>query len=142
MKLKYQLRNYNLEHELKKYCKQKKIFPERRLIRIIREVADCLQYLKLNETCHGDVKLSSIFLRDERPAQILDSYFIHKGRTAFEIVLDNAQSQSFLSPEQLGLMRDRMFPKLECIHASEVYSLGLTMVEVTTVQAALECYNL
>ena len=66
--------------------------------RIFAEVVNCLQYLKSNNTCHGDLKPSNITIDLNGKVQLIDSYFVHGGKTSYEIVMENPSSMSLLSP--------------------------------------------
>jgi 5-methylthioribose kinase len=39
------------------------------------------------ETLHGDVKVGSIFMDKQRNVKLIDSFFLKKGKTAYEVVL-------------------------------------------------------
>lgn len=49
---------------------------------------------------------------------------------------------SLLSPEQLELLRIKLFDTLEGSTRSEIFMVGLTMLEVTTIREGMNCYNL
>lgn len=44
---------------------------------------DCLDYLKMNNTLHGDVKVGSIFLDKERGVKLVDSFMLKQGKTNY-----------------------------------------------------------
>lgn len=94
------------------------MIPEKDIVRIFRAVVDVLDFLKKNNTCHGDVKAGSILFDHLGNPKLIDSYFIHGGKTAYEIVLENPSSMSLLSPEQLENIKFRKFEDLSTIHMS------------------------
>ena len=49
---------------------------------------------------------------------------------------------SLLAPEQLGRIKHRQPEDLSTIHMSEMFALGLTLIEAMTFETAMECYNL
>lgn len=49
---------------------------------------------------------------------------------------------SLLAPEQLQRIKHRQFEDLSTIHMSEIFAVGLTMLEAMTFETAMECYNL
>lgn len=108
---------------------------------MFEKVAECLQYLHDNNTCHGDVKPQTIYLGGDR-VRLIDSYFVNCGKTSYEIILDDPNALSLLSPEQLELYRQRMFDCLKDSAASEMFSLGMCILEAVTVKSAMECYDL
>lgn len=87
--------------------------PEAEVCRIFEAVVECLDYLKKNNTLHGDVKVGSIFLDRDRNVKLVDSFMLKQGRTNYEVVLEDPKSMSLLSPEQLELLRIKLFDTLE-----------------------------
>lgn len=56
----------------------------------------------MNGEFHGDIKPSTIFINPKtKVTQLIDSFLVNNGRTAYEIVNENSKSESFLAPEQL-----------------------------------------
>ena len=98
------------------YCRKKMPFPEIQLRHIFFDVVSCLLYLKKSGTCHGDIKPKSILFGSNGKAFLADSYFINRGRVAYEIVMEDPESLSLLSPEQLKRLRDKEFASLKNIH--------------------------
>ena len=90
-----------LEDVIEDYSKKGRDMPERDIIATFAGVVDALYYLKVNRTCHGDVKASTILFDHLGCAKLVDSYFVSGGKTAYEIVMENPSSMSLLSPEQL-----------------------------------------
>lgn len=74
--------------------------------------------------------------------KLIDSYFVSGGKTAYEIVMENPSSMSLLSPEQMQRIRDRQFEDIATIHESEMFAVGLSMLETMTFEPAMECYDL
>lgn len=88
------------------------------------------------------MKASTILFDHLGTPKLIDSYFISGGKTAYEIVLENPSSMSLLAPEQLKRIKHRQFEDLSTIHMSEMFAVGLTMLEAMTFETAMECYNL
>ena len=57
-----------------------------------------LAFLARNSSCHGDIKASNILFDHLKSPKLLDSYFISRGKTAYEMVLENPSSMSLLAP--------------------------------------------
>jgi serine/threonine protein kinase len=131
-----------LEDVLEEYSSKGLGVPEGEVVRIFRAVAEALLFLQKNGSCHGDVKSSNIVFDHRGTPKLMDSYFINGGKTAYEIVLENPSSMSLLAPEQMARIKHRQNEDLSTIHASEVFMLGLTMLEAMTFENAMECYNL
>lgn len=62
---------------------------------------------------HGDIKVSSIFLDKDRNIKLMDSFMLKIGKTNYEVVLEDPKSMSLLSPEQLDLLRIKLYDTLE-----------------------------
>ena len=80
---------------------------------------NCLKYLKDNGTCHGDIKPQNILFNSDAPgnhAYLLDSYFINGGKISYELVMEDPESMSLLSPQQLENLRNKKFASMETIH--------------------------
>ena len=101
-----------------------------------------MNYLKNGGTCHGDIKPENILFDSQGKAFLLDSYFIKNGRMAFEIVMEDPESMSLLSPQQLENLRNKKFASLETIYSDEMFAIGLSMLEAMTAEPAMECYDL
>lgn len=83
--------------------------PQKEIVRIFRAVVDVLEFLAKRGTCHGNVKAGSILFDDLGNPKLIDSYFIHGGKTAYELVLENPSSMSLLAPEQMEHIKHRSF---------------------------------
>ena len=59
---------------------------------------DCLEYLRRNDTLHGDIKVGSIFMDKNRNVKLMDSFMLKSGKTNYEVVLEDPKSMSLLSP--------------------------------------------
>jgi hypothetical protein len=74
--------------------------------------------------------------------KLIDSYFVSGGKTAYQIVMENPSSMSLLSPQQMQRIKDRQLEDISTIHWSEIFAVGLSMLEAMTFEAAMECYDL
>ena len=66
----------------------------------------------MNNTLHGDIKVASIFFDKNRNVKLIDSFMLKTGRTNYEVVLEDPKSMSLLSPEQLDLLRIKLYDSL------------------------------
>ncbi len=69
-------------------------------------------YLNSMNTLHGDIKVSNIFMDKQRNIKLIDSFFLKQGKTSYEVVLEDPKSMSLLAPEQLDLLKVKMFDTL------------------------------
>ena len=66
----------------------------------------------MNNTLHGDIKVASIFFDHNKNVKLIDSFMLKLGKTNYEIVLEDPKSMSLLSPEQLDLLRIKLYDSL------------------------------
>ena len=108
----YHLYAYSLFNEIQNCCKVRKPIAEREICRIFHDVVSCLHYLHSMKTLHGDIKVSNIFMDKNRNVKLTDSFFLKQGKTAYEVVLEDPKSMSLLAPEQLHLLKIKLFDTL------------------------------
>jgi serine/threonine protein kinase len=85
-------------------------------------------------TLHGDIKVSNIFMDKHRNVKLMDSYFLKQGKTSYEVVLEDPVSMSLLAPEQLDLLKIKLFDTLSLNAHKEIFTVGMSMIEATTIQ--------
>jgi hypothetical protein len=85
-------------------------------------------------THHGDIKVGSIFMDKQRKVKLIDSFFLKQGKTSYEVILEDPRSMSILAPEQLDQLRLKVFDQLGDIAKREMFMVGLSMIEATTIQ--------
>lgn len=140
--IEYELLTYSLFDDIKHHCVLKKPMLEVEICRIFEQVVSCLAYLEENNTQHGDIKVASIFFDSNRRVKLIDSFLMKQGKTSYEVVLDDPRSMSLLSPEQLDLLRIKLFDSLDRSSQNQMFMVGLTMLEVATIREGMKCYNL
>ena len=70
-------------HEIQRYCKVKQPFPEGEICRIFQSVVECLEYLRKNDTMHGDIKVGTIFMDRNKNVKLMDSFLLKTGKTNY-----------------------------------------------------------
>ena len=48
----------------------------------------------------------------DRTVKLIDSFFLKKGKTSYEVVLEDSNSMSLLAPQQLDLLKFKVFDSL------------------------------
>ena len=91
---------------------------------------------------HGDIKVGTIFMDRNKNIKLMDSFLLKTGKTNYEVVLEDPKSMSLLSPEQLELLRIKLYDSLEGTEKNEIFMVGLTMLEVATIREGMNGYNL
>lgn len=80
------------------------------------------------KTLHGDIKVSNIFMDKNRNVKLTDSFFLKQGKTAYEVVLEDPRSMSLLAPEQLDLLKIKLFDTLSLTTHKEIFMVGMSMI--------------
>lgn len=93
--------------------------------------------MKNKGTCHGDLKPKNILIDRNRKVFLTDSFFINGGRISYEIVLEDPESLSLLSPVQLENLKNKKFSSLKSVHEDEIFGVGLSMIEAMTAEPAM-----
>ena len=116
---------YNLEEKVEKQGK----LTESEVKDILIKILPVLQFLQKNQIIHRDIKPSNIILNREKLPILIDFgivkeiYTIVNQKTPYTVL--GIGTPGFISPEQ---------KKGQPIHASDIYSLGLTAIYLLTNQ--------
>ena len=116
---------YNLEEKVEKQGK----LTESEVKDILIKILPVLQFLQKNQIIHRDIKPSNIILNREKLPILIDFgivkeiYTIVNQKTPYTVL--GIGTPGFISPEQ---------KKGQPIHASDIYSLGLTAIYLLTKQ--------
>ena len=109
---------------LEKYCKKGLLLPIRKLIDIIAETADALEYAHKNGVIHRDIKPANIMLLKNGKIKVTDfgiAKSMSSSKTRSGIILG---TPSYMSPEQI------MGRKIDA--RSDIFSLGVVFYQLLT----------
>ncbi len=110
---------------LKKFCKEKKLLPVEKVVKIIFQCAKALNYAHQVGVIHRDIKPGNIMITNDSVSKISDF-----GIAAIEGAMDLPQRESltgsayYISPEQLE--------NQPLTSQTDIFSLGVVMYELLT----------
>ncbi len=110
----YILSEFSSSSNVKKQVK-KEVFSEELACKIIKNIAESLDYLHKNEIIHGDVKAENILKKDDR-YYLIDYDVVKKGPTSKTMHIQS--DDDFTAPEVYRGIQT---------YASDIYSLGCTL---------------
>ena len=64
----------------------------------------------------------------QRNVKLIDSFFLKQGKTSYEVVLEDPKSMSLLAPEQLDLLKVKLFDTLSLSVHKEMFGVGMCMI--------------
>ncbi|HUU40802.1 MAG TPA: serine/threonine-protein kinase [Desulfatiglandales bacterium] len=110
--------------DLEKYCKKESLLPIRKLINVITETADALEYAHNNGVIHRDIKPANIMLLKNGKIKVTDfgiAKSMSSSKTRSGIILG---TPNYMSPEQI------MGRKIDS--RSDIFSLGVVFFQLLT----------
>jgi serine/threonine protein kinase len=120
--------------DLEKYCKKGSLLPIRKLLDIIGETADALEYAHNNGVIHRDIKPANIMLLKNGKIKVTDfgiAKSMSSSKTRSGIILG---TPNYMSPEQImGRQIDAR---------SDIFSLGVVFYQLLTGELPFKGDNL
>jgi serine/threonine protein kinase len=133
-----------LNTEIEKRKAAGKIYAEKDLWYILFAIVSALAQFQHFQIYHGDIKPINIFVTTEGFIKVADQGFLTLGETAYSKVFANRE-KGYLSPAQLNDLSKKQDRPSENAWKSDVYALGMTMLQAATIIADDEvmndCYN-
>ena len=136
----YEFISRRLSDELQQRKILKNYFTELELLHLIDCILSGLIYFKNNNINHEDIQPKSIFLSDEGIYKINDIQFMSENNSYNKLLMGNSDS-FYIAPELLNLLKIRDFYPVFDKEKSQVFSLGITVLECATLSAVSNCYN-
>jgi serine/threonine protein kinase len=119
----------DLREIIKEYNRQKKTMSDKQIMRIIRDIAEALDYSHKNGVIHRDVKPSNIMVTGDGHAVLTD---FGLALSAQEGTLGNTfGSVHYIAPEQA-------ISSAQAVPQSDLYSLGVVLYEMLTGRVPFE----
>ncbi len=120
--------------DLDRYCKKGNLLPIRKILDIIAETADALEYAHNNEVIHRDIKPANIMLLKDGRIKVTDfgiAKSMSSSKTRSGIILG---TPNYMSPEQImaGTIDAR----------SDIFSLGVVFYQLLTGELPFKGGNL
>jgi len=120
--------------DLEKYCRKESLLPFRKVLDIIAETADALEYAHNNGVIHRDIKPANIMLLKNKRIKVTDfgiAKSMSSSKTRSGIILG---TPNYMSPEQI------MARKIDA--RSDIFSLGVVFFQLLTGELPFKGDNL
>jgi len=120
--------------DLEKYCKKGSLLPIRKILDVIAETADALEYAHSNGVIHRDIKPANIMLLKNGRIKVTDfgiAKSMSSSKTRSGIILG---TPNYMSPEQI------MGRKIDS--RSDIFSLGVVFYQLLTGELPFKGENL
>jgi serine/threonine-protein kinase len=124
--LSYLVMEFLTGEDLKEYCKKDNLLPLRKLLSLLTQTADALDYAHRHEVIHRDIKPANIMLLKNGKIKVTDfgiAKAISDSKTKSGIVLG---TPNYMSPEQIN--------GHDLDGRSDIFSLGVVFFELLTGQ--------
>ena len=119
----------DLRNILKEYNQKKQLMPHAEVLRIIRDIAEALDYAHEQDVIHRDVKPSNIMVAEDGRAVLTD---FGLATIAQEGTIGNTfGSVHYIAPEQA-------VSSAQAVDQSDLYSLGVVLFEMLTGRVPFE----
>ncbi len=122
--LSYLVMEFLTGESLQKYCKKENSLPMRRILNILAQTAEALDYAHKHEVIHRDIKPANIMLLENDKIKVTDfgiAKAVSDSRTKSGVVLG---TPNYMSPEQIN--------GLDLDGRSDIFSLGVVFFELLT----------
>ena len=133
-----------LKDEIQRRKQKNLYFSMIELLNLIDCVLSALILFDQKGISHEDVSPSTIFLTPNHIFKLNDINFLTEGLNAYKKFLmgANDQSECYLSPELLLNLKHRcLIPENYQKQKSDVFSLGMTMLEASCLSSIQNCYD-
>lgn len=124
--LSYLVMEFLIGEDLQKYCKKENLLPLRKILYILAQTADALDYAHRHEVIHRDIKPANIMLLKKDKIKVTDfgiAKAVSDSKTKSGIVLG---TPNYMSPEQIN--------GHDLDGRSDIFSLGVVFFELLTGQ--------
>jgi len=132
--LSYLVMEYLKGESLQKYCKKGSLLPLRRVLTIVAQTANALDYSHNNGVIHRDIKPANIMLLNNGAVKVTDfgiAKAVSSSQTKSGVILG---TPSYMSPEQIN--------GYELDGRSDIFSLGVVFFELLTGELPFRGKNL
>ncbi|KAL4510200.1 hypothetical protein ABPG72_010393 [Tetrahymena utriculariae] len=141
--LMYEYNTFSLEALISERLDSNRLFPEDDLLNLAKSILNILNFLQRQNIPHGDIHPSSIYFNTAgNNFAIYDRDFLC-GRCVGMRLAESGKKFSYLSPEQITLMRSgsNVFTSNEMIYKADIFCLGMTLLEAASLRLSQECYD-
>ncbi|KRX04683.1 Protein kinase-like domain [Pseudocohnilembus persalinus] len=156
----YEYYSHNLERELDRRHTRSEFFNEQEIWFLLESIVsvgaflegkNLHQYIQQNvqqiiflnsaqNKVHGDIRPNNIFLTNEGFVKLADPQLVRDEKNAYIKAFQYGE-QTYLSPQLMKALQNREIQPTHNQVKSDVFSLGMTMLEVCCLYTARSCYD-
>ena len=136
----YEFISRTLEDEIEQRKSFKNYFTELELLHLIDCILSALIYFNNSNINHEDIQPHSIFLSNEGIYKLNDIQFMSEVNSYNNFLIGYSES-CYLSPELLYSLKIRDINPLHDKQKSQIFSLGITVLECASLSSITNCYN-
>ncbi|CAD8200080.1 unnamed protein product [Paramecium octaurelia] len=129
-----------LESELKKRRQPVKRYPESHIWLLIQQIVDPLAFLEDQKQVHGDIQPQNIYLDESGSVKLAEYNYFPGGQNGFQKML-LIKDKAYLSPILLDNYRNMNFKAQHNEYKSDVFSFGMTLLEVLLLEESYDCMD-
>lgn len=102
-----------------------------------------LSFFEHHGVTHGDIHPSTVYFHPTREEFVVYDRDLLCGRCVGMRLAFAGEKFSYLSPEQIALLRSgsTVFTNNEMVAKSDLFSLGMTLLDAATLALSSECYD-
>ena len=115
-------------------------YTEEELWKILISAAKGLDYLRSKSIAHGDIKPAAIHVTKTRDFKICDISMLGTGKNAYENTRAGKERPP-LSPILMDGLNKKLAKPLHDPFKSDIFSLGMTMLNFATLESFEKLYN-
>lgn len=133
----------DLKREISERAKNKRNFAEQELLNIIKGVVSVLRFLKEKGLSHHDVRPYTILISNEGVLKLSENLVYPKQLSGYQQLCMELIQDVYLAPKLLASLKEReLSPNGVDVDKSDVFSLGMTVLEAATLQSVAGVYNM
>ncbi|KRW98280.1 Protein kinase-like domain [Pseudocohnilembus persalinus] len=137
----YQYYDLDLEYEIKKRSKEQAHFTEKEVLYILDSLINVCAYMQNNNIYHGDLRPQNILLSSNGKVKIGDHLLLNNYRNNYLKALLAGDEEVYISPELMNYLKHKDQDPDYNEFKSDVWSLGMTMLEICTLNPSIQCYD-
>ncbi|KAL4470486.1 hypothetical protein ABPG74_012097 [Tetrahymena malaccensis] len=136
----YEYYSLNLEKELEKRLPEQKYFSEPEIWYLIDSMVNACSFFESNKIYHGDIRPTNVLLTVSGQVKLADNGIVNQSKNGYSKALFDGDAP-YLSPLLMNALANKEKRPSHNHFKSDVYSLGMTMLECCTLFKALNFYE-
>ncbi|EAR95135.1 protein kinase (macronuclear) [Tetrahymena thermophila SB210] len=136
----YEYYSLNLEKELEKRFPEQKYFTEPEIWYLIDSIVNACSFFESNKIYHGDIRPINVLLTVAGQVKLADNGIVNQSKNGYAKALFDGDTP-YLSPLLMNAFANKEKRPSHNHFKSDVYSLGMTMLECCSLFKALNFYD-